>query len=222
MRVKPGRSRPAPLSPVPSDKTQSLNAPKVQVHSYYSNDRPEQAVHELVERRVRSSLKLIQRGELTPSQALRAVVNCLADELTDSQYHCLLCYFKAKQAKGQLAPAKQLLLQQLYNAKAGLPATAAASTRDQERQTAAFASFAYPSHGLPSPASKIAVGCVIDAAKGSAADQEALWRGTTTAGVFEPVAVKQQSQQQQQQQQQQLYWTGKAAALTSDRLQLDV
>jgi hypothetical protein len=175
---------------------------------------------QLVERRVRSSLKLIQRGELTPSQALRAVVNCLADELTDSQYQCLVCYFKTKQAKGQLAPAKQLLLQQLYNAKAGLPATAAAGARDQERQTAAFA---YHNHRLPSPAAAVAVGGVIDAAKGSAADQGALWRGTTTAGVFEPVAVKQQSQQQQQQQQQQLFWPAKAAAvLSSDRLQLDV
>jgi hypothetical protein len=48
MRVKPGRSRPAPLSPVSSDKTQSQNlAPKVQVHSYYLNDRPEQPVHEV-------------------------------------------------------------------------------------------------------------------------------------------------------------------------------
>jgi hypothetical protein len=48
MRVKPGRSKPAPLSPVSSDKTQSQNlAPKVQVHSYYLNDRPEQAVHEV-------------------------------------------------------------------------------------------------------------------------------------------------------------------------------
>ncbi|KAF6254036.1 hypothetical protein COO60DRAFT_1703538 [Scenedesmus sp. NREL 46B-D3] len=218
MRVKPGRSRPAPLSPVSSDKTQSQNvAPKVQVHSYCLDDRPEQAVHELVERRVRSSVKLIQRGELRPAQALRAVVNCLADELTDSQYQCLVCYFKAKQAKGQLAPAKQLLLQQLYNAKSGLPATAAAGTRDQPQQAAVFA---YRKHGLPSPAAVASqkVGGLVDAAKGSAADQGLVWRGTT-AGVSEPAAAKQQSQQQQQQ----VFWPLKSAAVWSyGRLQLNV
>jgi hypothetical protein len=143
------------------------------------------------------------------------VVNCLADELTDRQYQCLVCYFRAKQAKGQLAPAKQLLLQQLYNAKAGLPA-AAAGTCDQAQQTTAFA---YNSQNLPSPAAAIAAAVAVDAAKGTAADQGPLWRGTTTAGVFEPAAVKQQSQQQQQQQ---LFWPVKAAALSSDRLQLDV
>jgi hypothetical protein len=230
------------------------------VHSYFSKDQPEQAVHEvrdvdrliyrlaagvesltavawsvtclgkgwlclvfcclqLVERRVRNSLQLIQRGELTASQALRAVVNCLADELTDHQYQCLVCYFKLKQAKGQLAPAKQLLLQQLYNAKGGLPATAAGA-RDQAQQAAALT---YHSHSLPSPASTAAlnVGLTVDAAKGSAADQ-LVWRGTT-AGVCEPAAVKQQSQQQQQQQVQQIFWAAKpTAAWGSSRLQVDV
>jgi hypothetical protein len=175
---------------------------------------------QLVECRVRSSLKLIQRGELTASQALRAVVNCLADELTDSQYQCLVCYFKSKQAKEQLAPAKQLLLQQLYNAKGGLPATAVGS-RDQAQQAAALA---YHSSGLPSPvgAAAIAVGLTVDAAKGSAADQGLVWRGTT-AGVCEPAAVRQQSQQQQQQQAQQIFWAAKpTAAWGSSRLQVDV
>jgi hypothetical protein len=174
---------------------------------------------QLVERRVRSSLKLIQRGELTASQALRAVVNCLADELTDSQYQCLVCYFKAKQAKGQLAPAKQLLLQQLYNAKGGLPA-AAAGARDQQAQQAA--ALGYHSHTLPSPAGAAAltVGLTVDAAKGTAADQGLVWRGTT-AGVCEP--VKQQSQQQQQQPVQQIFWAAKpTAAWGSSRLQVDV
>lgn len=72
---------------------------------------------QLVERRVRSSLKLVQRGEITPLQALRAVVNRLADELTDPQYQNLIDYFIAKDTKGQLVPAKQLLLKQLTAAK---------------------------------------------------------------------------------------------------------
>eukprot|EP00878_Enallax_costatus_P023130 GHUV01024591.1.p1 GENE.GHUV01024591.1~~GHUV01024591.1.p1 ORF type:complete len:197 (+),score=36.47 GHUV01024591.1:179-769(+) len=77
----------------------------------------EPAVHELVERRVRGSLKLVQRGELSAQQALKSVVNRLADELTDSQYHSLIAYFRAKESQGQLAPAKQLLLRRLTAAK---------------------------------------------------------------------------------------------------------
>jgi hypothetical protein len=43
---------------------------------------------QLVERRVRAALKRIRAGEVHPQQALVAVVNSLADELTDQQVWC--------------------------------------------------------------------------------------------------------------------------------------
>lgn len=76
---------------------------------------------QLVERRVRGSLKLVQRGELTPQQALKSVVHRLAEELTESQYQNLIAYFRTKDIKGQLAPAKQLLLRHLTTAKSTRP-----------------------------------------------------------------------------------------------------
>lgn len=128
------------------------------------------------------------------------MVGCLSQELTDHQYQHLVAYFKAKETKGQLTPAKQLLLKHLHRAKACTPA---ADTRDQQQQTSS-------SQPVSSKPGSAVVGAIVGVSNTRTNTDQGFYGSSQPD--FWDAAAKHQLFLQAQQQQQQLCGITAAAA----------